>query len=85
MRILNGGGHEINLLMTDISMPEMSGEVLAKRVREQSPSVGVLLMSGRSDVGGLRNAGFDVLAKPFNLGELQAKVEGALGQQVQES
>jgi len=85
LRILNDGGQQIDLLMTDISMPEMSGEVLAERVREQSPSVGVLLMSGRSDVGSLRDAGFDVLLKPFNLSELQQQVEKALGQQVQEA
>lgn len=82
LRILNDGAYEIDLLMTDISMPEMSGEELAERVRAQSPSIGVLLMSGRSDVGSLTDEGFDVLIKPFNIGELQERVEKALGQQV---
>lgn len=36
----------INLLLTDVQMPRMNGDELARKITEQNPSIAVLFMSG---------------------------------------
>lgn len=43
-------GQAIDLLITDVSMPEMSGRQLAERVRELFPGLPVLFQTGFSDL-----------------------------------
>jgi PAS domain S-box-containing protein len=71
----------IRLLVTDVLMPGMRGNELAERLRELSPGLPVLYMSGYSDStflqpGALKNAHF--LQKPFLAGELIRIVDQAL-------
>ena len=71
---------EIDLLLTDVVMPGMSGPELVHIVRERWPSVRVLFMSGYADdeIEGLdRDAAF--LQKPFTPSELIAKIGQVLG------
>ena len=49
LEIVREGGHAIDVLLTDVVMPEMNGRRLAEEVREVSPDVKVLYMSGYSD------------------------------------
>jgi two-component system cell cycle sensor histidine kinase/response regulator CckA len=71
----------INLLLTDIVMPEMHGPVLAERLVAQRPDLGVVFVSGYNDTilgtgsGGGRRA---FLPKPFTASALIAAVEGVL-------
>jgi PAS domain S-box-containing protein len=71
-----------DLVLTDQTMPTMTGLVLVERLRELSPSVKVVLMSGFSPTIEGRNAremGVDaVLSKPFTRGELATAVRAAL-------
>ncbi|HEV3073420.1 MAG TPA: response regulator [Thermoanaerobaculia bacterium] len=72
----------IDLLLTDMVMPEASGRELARRVLGRCPGVKVLYMSGYSDLthrpdGNL--AGIDLLQKPFSPETLKLKVREALG------
>ncbi|HVT61249.1 MAG TPA: ATP-binding protein [Thermoanaerobaculia bacterium] len=70
----------IQLLLTDIVMPGMSGLQLAERFRRQCPESRVLFMSGySSDVspGGLPS-GEELLRKPFRQEELARRVHQAL-------
>ncbi len=75
-------GDEIDLLITDLAMPEMSGEELIVKLRRTHPDLPVLLMSGysRSAVSdglvGLSTISF--LQKPFLLSELAACVSRVL-------
>ena len=59
----------IDLLFTDVVMPEMSGRDLARQVTARYPNIRVLFMSGyATDViaeGGLLDAGVHFLQKPF--------------------
>lgn len=75
-------GNEIDLLITDLAMPEMSGEELIVKLRRTHPDLPVLLMSGysRSAVSeGLVNLPtISFLQKPFLLSELAACVSRIL-------
>jgi CheY-like chemotaxis protein len=72
----------IQLLLTDVVMPGMSGPVLARKIRARWPDVNVLYMSGYSHEAvqkhGPLEAGTRILAKPFSLNTLVRSVEEAL-------
>lgn len=73
-------GGKIDLLLTDVVMPGMSGPELVRLVRARWPKVRVLYMSGYADdeIEDLdRDAGF--LQKPFSPSELTAKIAEMLG------
>jgi two-component system cell cycle sensor histidine kinase/response regulator CckA len=56
----------IQLLLTDINMPRMSGIELAHRVRKQRPEIKIMIMSGETAATILRdNAPDAFLRKPF--------------------
>jgi two-component system cell cycle sensor histidine kinase/response regulator CckA len=71
----------IHLLLTDVSMPGMSGPKLAGLLKPLRPSMEVLFMSGyteRAITDRLESAG-SYLAKPFSPDALAAKVREVLG------
>ena len=71
---------KIDLLLTDVVMPGISGPELVKVVKARWPEVRVLYMSGYADdeIEDLdRDAGF--LQKPFTPSELTAKIAEVLG------
>jgi PAS domain S-box-containing protein len=74
---------EIDLLLTDMVMPEMNGRQLAQELRSRYPDIKCLYMSGyASDVGALQGEqGEDIpfLQKPFSMKQLTAGVYKALG------
>lgn len=63
---------DINLVITDYAMPEMTGMELARKVREQYPGIGIVLASGFAEVDGLEDTGQSLprLQKPFMQGDL---------------
>ncbi len=70
---------EIDLLLTDIKMPEMDGLDLTGYVRENYPELPVILMTGfpsvESAVTALRAKVEDYIIKPFNINQLYKTVE----------
>jgi DNA-binding response OmpR family regulator len=71
----------IDLLLTDVNMPGISGPELASLVRERRPNIRVLYMSGwaADEIKSVdRDAGF--LQKPFSPSELTAKVAEVMSQ-----
>ncbi len=68
----------IDLLLSDVIMPQMPGPQLAERLLVERPSVRVLLMSGFAqpilDSGGHLDAGMALMEKPFSGPGLLAKV-----------
>ena len=85
-----GEAHEapIDLLITDVIMPRMSGKELANRLAEKHPETRVLYISGYSeDVTirrGLIGEEAELLPKPFTMRELLGKVREILGREDQE-
>jgi DNA-binding response OmpR family regulator len=73
---------KVDLLMTDVILPQMRGNELADRVRKISPSARVLFMSGYTDEAIGQHAvltpGAQFLQKPFALSALLAKVRAVL-------
>jgi PAS domain S-box-containing protein len=74
---------KIDLLLTDVMMPGMSGRELAQRVTSAQPNTKVLFMSGYTDETVLRHGVFDAgtafIQKPFRPGALAQKVRELLG------
>ena len=72
----------IDLLLTDIVMPQKSGFDLAREIREVRPGIKLLLMSGYTDnrvsSSWVLDAGTPFLQKPFSAASLTHKVREAL-------
>ncbi len=72
----------VDLLLTDIVMPGMSGLELAEKIRAQRPGLPILFMSGYVDThlagsdGG--SPALNLLAKPFRPAELRRRVREIL-------
>ena len=73
---------KINLLLTDVLMPEMNGDELARKLLADDPSLKCLFMSGyTADVvthSGLLNDEIHFIQKPFALDALILKVKEAI-------
>jgi two-component system cell cycle sensor histidine kinase/response regulator CckA len=69
---------KIDLVLTDVDMPQMNGVELAVRIHTSDPAKKILLMSGRAgeDLNGAKE--FPMLSKPFLPNQLVAAVDSAL-------
>jgi CheY-like chemotaxis protein len=83
LRIAGSHPGKIDLLLTDIVMPEMRGNELAERLREQQPDLKVLFMSGYAYDASLakvpRSEDTGFLQKPFSIAGLYSSVSELLG------
>jgi PAS domain S-box-containing protein len=81
VEIFEQHGEGIDLLLSDVVMPEMNGPSLAQRLVARRPSLRILFISGYADVASpLDSAGPNVsfLSKPFQASALAAKVREIL-------
>jgi signal transduction histidine kinase len=78
LRVADMHKGQIDLLLSDVIMPQMPGPQLARALLERRPSVRVLLMSGFAqpilDSGGHLDAGMTFIEKPFSGPGLLAKI-----------
>ena len=74
--------NQFELVVSDITMPGMSGLEMLPRAKSISPNTVVVMISGmqtvESAIGALRLGGFDYLMKPFDLRQVEAVVKRAL-------
>ncbi len=72
----------IDLILSDIKMPEMDGLALASRVKQTHPDLPVVLMTGfpsvETAVSALRSRVEDYVIKPFNINQLYKLIESKL-------
>jgi two-component system cell cycle sensor histidine kinase/response regulator CckA len=83
-QLMEVDGQDIDLVLTDVVMPNMSGRELVKRLRALRPEVGVIYMSGyaadsNSPLGTRWGSGAAVLEKPFTEAQLLRAVAEKLG------
>ena len=73
---------DIDLVITDLRMPEVSGEQVLAKVAAENPGVPVIVLTGHgsidSAVEAMRNGAYDFLTKPLNLDQLILIVKRAL-------
>ena len=73
---------DIDLVITDLRMPGISGEEVIAKVTGESPGIPVIVLTGHgsidSAVTAMRNGAYDFLTKPLNLDRLILIVKRAL-------
>jgi two-component system cell cycle sensor histidine kinase/response regulator CckA len=77
----NERASEIDLLLTDVLMPEMDGPSLARQLMAIRPALRILFMSGYTDtalVGELANPNIGFVSKPFDAATLASRVQTIL-------
>lgn len=73
---------QVDLVISDVQMPGLSGLELLSRIRESSPQTEVLLITAYSTaeqaVEAMKLGAYDYLAKPFKVEEIKVLVHNAL-------
>src|SRR6266480_5654875 len=76
---------DFELVISDITMPGMSGLDMIPQVKSMAPNTVVVMISGmqtvESAIGALRLGAFDYVMKPFDLRQVEAVVKRALEHQ----
>ena len=65
---------DIDLVITDLRMPGISGEQVLAKVSSETPGIPVIILTGHgsidSAVDAMRHGAYDFLTKPLNLDQL---------------
>jgi CheY-like chemotaxis protein len=79
-----GEAEVVDLLVSDVVMPLMSGGEVMQRIRERSPRTRILFVSGYTDgvmlAHGVDDGEYELLRKPFGTGVLARKIRQVLDQ-----
>jgi CheY-like chemotaxis protein len=78
LALFNKCDGNVDLLLTDVVMPQMSGRQVAEQLRQIKPTLKVLYMSGYTDETidrhGVLEPGVQLINKPFEAAELAQRV-----------
>lgn len=70
---------DIDMIFTDINMPEMDGLTLLEKVSESSPIIKAVIVSAYGDMDNIRTAmnrgAFDFICKPVNFDDLEVTMK----------
>ncbi len=79
LRILEA--NHVDIMVSDIKMPEMDGFELLKAIKAVKPDVGVIMMTGYADAYSVKDAlllgADDYITKPFKSFEISMVIERA--------
>jgi DNA-binding response OmpR family regulator len=79
---ISASGGSVDLLVTDVDMPQLDGISLAEKALAANGGLAVVLMSGFSDqlerAAGLRARRLLSIAKPFTLDQIKQAVRAVL-------
>jgi two-component system, cell cycle sensor histidine kinase and response regulator CckA len=82
LEVAEAHGGPIDILVTDVVMPRLSGRELASRLTSERPNIKVLFISGYTDDSifrhGVLEGGVAYLQKPFNLKSIAQKIREVL-------
>ena len=74
--------HSIDMVLTDMRMPEMTGIELLKAVKNLNPAIGVVVMTAYGSVDdavtAMKNGAEDYIQKPIDLDQLDLVIEKVL-------
>jgi DNA-binding NtrC family response regulator len=80
LRVAGTARFGIDVVVTDLSVPELGGAALAERLRSRHRSLVVVVASGLSDAAAeCERVGATFVPKPFGADDLVAAVRRALG------
>ncbi|MEC9347255.1 MAG: ATP-binding protein [Pseudomonadota bacterium] len=84
LAIVEAGDKDIDLMVSDVVMPNMDGPTLIRKARQSRPDLRAVFISGYAEEAFRRSLGDDLidvdfLPKPFSLKDLAAKVKEQLG------
>ena len=74
--------HPSDLILLDLGLPDEDGLVIARRLRAQQPTLGIVMLTARGSlderVNGMREGADAYLVKPVDFGELMAVLKSLL-------
>lgn len=80
--LTQAGPDDVDLIISDINMPEMTGTEFVAKAKELLPKVPVVLITAfgsiESAIDAIRKGAFDYIVKPFQLTEIGLTVDRAL-------
>lgn len=72
-----------DLVITDLSMPNMDGIELVKQIRELDDEAVILMITGYPTIGSVveavKQGATDYITKPFTLDEIKIRIDKAIG------
>jgi two-component system cell cycle sensor histidine kinase/response regulator CckA len=83
LEVMAKNNHEVDIVVSDVIMPEMDGPTLLKELRKRNPDLKIIFVSGYPheafETSLDKDEQFAFLPKPFSLPQLAAKVKEQLG------
>ena len=81
-KALEGDIQDVDLVLSDIKMPEMDGLTLIEELRKKEPNLPIILVTAHgcleSAIQAMRAGAFDYIVKPVKFAELKLSVDRAL-------
>ncbi len=74
---------DIDVVLTDLNMPEMDGLELLERLKQENAALGAIVISAYGDIGNIRAAmnrgAFDFVTKPIDFTDLKLTLKKTIG------